>query len=110
MILAFVIESIIRFLVPQREKRPYVLVFYSLASIITVVCLIDSFYFAFHPKQYLYSYGIRNLDKKSDEGVQLGHVVNLIQADMMYALIEFVTFKMYHLCLTLRFIFADPLS
>ena len=78
--------------------------------IITIVCLIDSFYFAIHPKQYLYSYGIRNYDNKYDEGVQLGRVVNLIQADMIYALIEFVTFKMYHLSLTLRFIFADPSS
>ena len=34
--------------------------------------------------------------------------MNIIQADTIYALIEFVTFKMYHLSLTLGFIFADP--
>ena len=48
-ILAIIVESIIRFLVPQREKRRYVLIFYTIASTITVVCLIESFYFAVHP-------------------------------------------------------------
>ena len=42
-------EIIFRYLLPSREKRGYVLVFYSLATACSLLCITEGFYFTLNP-------------------------------------------------------------
>lgn len=106
--LGLIIESVLRFLVPSREKRPYVLTFYILASLLSVVCLVEGIYFAVHPskftKMFFHDFDTR---VKQSAGELWCNLVFHMESSIVYALMVFVTCMMYHLNLTLRFIFIS---
>ena len=106
--LGLIIESVLRFLVPSGENRSYVLTFYILATLLSIVCLVEGIYFAISPKKFTAMF-YNDFDSWDKDGAA-GLVSNLVfhmESSIVYALMVFVTCMMYHLNLTLKFIFAN---
>ena len=106
--LGLIVESVLRFLVPSRENRPYVLTFYILASLLSIVCLVEGIYFAVHPSKFTKMF-FHDFDAwvKHSTGGLWSNLVFHMESSIVYALMVFVTCMMYHLNLTLRFIFVN---
>ena len=47
------------------------------------------------------------IDKHGEMAPLVGEFLLKLESDIIYSLMVFVTFKMYHLTLTLRFIFSE---
>ena len=101
-IFGFIIESMVRYLIPMREKRTYVLVFYALATACASLSLADGIYFAIKPDTYI---DFKQMEHSSDPALSIP--MYLIQGEtfIINTLIIAVTCTMYHLYLTLTFIF-----
>lgn len=54
-IFGLIVESVVRYIVPQRDSRKYVLIFYSLSMLLTLACLTESVYYVIKPEAFLYS-------------------------------------------------------
>ena len=54
-IFGLIVESVVRYIVPQRDSRKYVVIFYSLSMLLTLACLTESVYYVIKPGVFLYS-------------------------------------------------------
>ena len=106
-ILALITEIFCRYLWPQREKRRIVQLFYCLAVACSLLCILGIVELALN-RHTVMDFDTLRLEHYEDSPYYLSYrIQNHITSSIITALISLATYMMYHLDLTLVFIFQQ---